>query len=149
MATEFSRATILPKFYDRIAGTIAGTETPMVITSFKFGHGYIDETTNPPTFLQVPDTITAIPAAFYTGTTECLAADGRVLVRCHMPVGGVSTPKKMSMAGFYDGQGNLIAVLQSLPDWLTPTDDHIAFGYLDFPNLGDNPPTASYDLGNV
>lgn len=144
MATvDFSRATILPKFYERLGQTIAGTGTPMVITSFKFGYGYIDETTNPPTFLQVPDTITAIPAAFYTGNTECLYDSGRVLVRCHMPAGGVATPKKMSMAGFFDGQGNLVAVLQNLPDWLTPTDDHTAYGYLDLPNLGANPPTAS------
>lgn len=142
--SDFSRATIYDRFYTRVAETIGNsTKERMLITTFKFGAStlYVDRTTTPPTLLPIPDTAAGV-SWFFTGQTECIVDQGRVLVRCRMPAGSLVTPQELICVGIFDTQNNLIAMLQSLPDWLTPTDEHVAYGYLDFPNLGANPPTA-------
>jgi hypothetical protein len=138
---DYKRSTLLSKFYDRIAGTLAGTEPCVRIGQFRFGHGFVDESTSPrPTFQPIPGDLEAVPGEFFSGTPEMLKADGRVLVRCRLPKGSVTEPQKFSIIGLYDTEGNLLAVMQDLPDWITPDDSHTAYGYLDFPHLGENPP---------
>lgn len=147
MTDSYKRSSLLTKFYDRVAGAISGTEPCVKFAQFGFGHGFVDEATlDPetglPTLLPIPPDLTALPGEFFTGVPQMQKADGRVLVRCYFPVDSVVQPQKFSLIGLYDEQGNLLCVMQNLPDWLTPSDEHTAFGYLDFPHVGENPPTA-------
>lgn len=142
MPGSFKKSTLLNKFYDRVAGTLAGVEPCVRISEFRFGHGFVDESTTPPTFLPVDPELDTLPGVFHTGTPEMLKAEGRVLVRCKIPAGVLVEPQKFSLIGLYDSEGFLLAVMQDLPDWLTPADEHTAYAYLDFPHLGENPPTA-------
>lgn len=147
MSESYKRSTLLTKFYDRIAGALSGTEPCTRIAEFRFGYGFIDEAnpdpaTDLPALLPVPSDLAALPGEFFVGTPQMQKSDGRVLVRCHFPTGSVTEPKKYNLTGLYDQQGNLLAVMQDLPDWLTPSDEHTTYGYLDFPHLGETPPTA-------
>lgn len=147
MSESYKRSTLLTAFYDRIAGALSGTEPCVKIAEFRFGHGFVDEATlDPetglPTLLPIPSDLSALPGEFFTGIPQMQKSDGRVLVRCHFPAGSVAQPHKFSLIGLYDEQGNLLCVMQDLPDWLTPSDEHTAYGYLDFPHLGETPPTA-------
>ena len=142
MPEIYKVSTLLNKFYDRVAGTLAGTEPCVRIAEFRFGHGFVDEITEPPTFQAVDRELTTLPGVFFTGTPEMIKSDGRVLIRCKMPAGVLTESHKHSLTGLYDSEGYLIAVMQDLPDWMTPADEHTVYGYLDFPHLGENPPTA-------
>jgi len=139
-------AKLLPRFYDSIARSLIGAAPCRPIVKFKAGHGYVDESVDPPVFLEVPDDLIDVPNVFYEGTPELAHSDGRILARCHIPKGSVTDPRKYSMTGLYDDQGSLVAVCLDLPDWLVPSDWHTTFAYIDFPNVGENPPQVLEDV---
>lgn len=143
MAVEdYKRATLLDAYYNRVAGSLAAQNACPQIVFFSFGHGYVDETVDPPALQAPPSDLAATPNEFFRAEAEVIAVDGRVLVKCFFPEGSVSEPKKYSLTTLHDMDGTPIAVMQDLPDWLTPSDEHTVYGYLDFPTLGPNAPTV-------
>lgn len=139
---DWKSAKILPRFYDNYARSLIGEGACRRIAKFKMGHGYVDESSTPPVFQEIPDDLSDIPGVFFEGTPELTYSDGRVLARCHLPQGSVTAPNKYSLTGLYDDQDELIAVCLDLPDWIVPSDWHTTYAYIDFPNVGENPPEA-------
>ncbi|MBE0507906.1 MAG: hypothetical protein IBX50_14540 [Marinospirillum sp.] len=141
MAT-YSAAKMLTAYYERTAQSVASNGNCPRIVEFRFGHGYVDETTDPPTLLPIPSDLNTVPGEFYTGIPEVESSGGRVIVKCTLPPGGVTVPHKYSITTLHDDDGTILAAMQDLPDWITPTDEHVAYGYLDYPHLSENPPAA-------
>ena len=144
--SEFKNSTLLTAYYDRIASSLASLTSCPKLYKFKFGNGYIDESVDPPALLPVPTDPepTDIPDPFFEAVfapEDVSYSDGRIILKCFMPVGSVAEPKKYSVTGIYDQDDNLLIVMQDLPDWLTPEDEHTAYCFIDFPNIGENPPT--------
>lgn len=132
-------AKLFPRFYDSIAEALLGGECPR-IGKFKFGYGYIDDSTAEPTLLDVPDGLTDIPNVLFEGTPDLTYSDGRILVRCHMPQASLDKPHQYSMTGIYDTKNNLIAVTNDLPAWLVPSTRHTTYSYIDFPHVSEDAP---------
>lgn len=141
-ALDWKSAKILPHFYDRIGQALIGAGPCPKIVKFKMGHGYVDESVEPPALLEIPDDLADIPNVFFEGVPELVHSDGRVLSKCHLPQGSVLEPRKYSMTGLYDDQDQLVAVCIDLPDWIVPSDWQTTYAYIDFPNVGENPPEA-------
>ncbi|MCV6588687.1 MAG: hypothetical protein OIF57_06620 [Marinobacterium sp.] len=144
----YQRATILPLFYEKIAASIGGKGPCPAIVAADFGHGFVKKPANDdelPVLESVPTNLEEIPKKFYRAEleeTDRQLSDGRLIIRCHVPSGSVDTPKQNSMIGLIDLEGDLVAVVQDFPDWITPSDEHTAYAYLDFPHIGENPPEA-------
>lgn len=141
-AINWKSAKIMPRFYNSIARAMIGEGGCRKIATFKMGYGYLDDTVSPPTILEVEDDLEDIPNVFHEGVPTLTFRDGRILARCHMPDGSVTEPRHYSLTGLYDDQGDLVAVSVDLPTWVVPSDRHTTFTYVDFPNVGDNPPVA-------
>ena len=141
----YSAAKMLTAYYERNAQSLAGNDVSCPkIATFKFGHDdtLIDESTTIPTLLPIPPSFDLLEGEFFTGTAEVSTSGGRVIVKCHLPAGSLAVPHKYSITTLHDTDGTMLAVMHGLPDWITPTDEHITYGYLDFPHLSDDPPTA-------
>ena len=138
----YSKAQMLTAYYERMAQSIADNGPCPKIKEFRFGNGYIDESVDPPELLPIPAGMSILPGEFFTGVPEVQSSGGRVIVKCQLPPGGVTSPKKYSLTTLHDADGTILAVMQDLPDWITPTDEHVTYGYLDFPHLSEDPPTV-------
>lgn len=142
---DYQNATLLTALYERYAQSAARKQPGLQLFEARFGHGYIDEGKTPPMFQSVPADLSVVPNEFYSielTDEDLTCSDGRIIIRCRFPIGSVNEAKKFSMVGIYDQLGTLVAVMQDLPDWLTPTDEHTVYAYLDFPHLGETPPEA-------
>lgn len=141
----YSAAKMLTAYYERNAQSLAGNgvSCPKIAT-FKFGHddSFVDESTPIPTLLPIPSSFNFLEGEFFSGEAEVQTSGGRVIVKCHLPAGIVAQPYKYSITTLHDTDGTMLAVMHDLPDWITPTDEHITYGYLDFPHIADDPPTA-------
>lgn len=141
---EYSKAQMLTAYYERQAQSVADNGPCPKIKEFRFGHGFIDESDpNNPVLLPIPPDINTLPGEFFVGTPEVESSGGRVIVKCEMTAGSVTEPKRYSLTSLHDADGTMLAIMQDLPDWITPTDEHVAYGYLDFPHLSENPPTVT------
>lgn len=136
---QWKSAKLFDRFYDGIGNDMIGGER-RYIAKFKFGYGYVDDSQEPPALLDVPDGLTEIPSVLFEGVPELSYSDGRILVRCHMPQGSLTEPKRYSMTGIYDNMGDLLAVTNDLPAWLVPSTRHTAYAYIDFPHVADDAP---------
>lgn len=115
-------ARLLPRFYERSAMGAAGIQPPFKFGRFGMGYGYIDDSTNPPTLEPIPDDLSVIPNEFYSGTfsaDDFVYNNGLLMMRCHMPRGGISESKQYSVIGIYDEQDNLLAASVTLPSWVS------------------------------
>jgi len=133
VVTEWKRTAILPLFYWKMARSFCDLLPCPRIKKFKLGFGYVDESGTTPVFLPIPDDLADIPEAFFEGVPEAAASEGRALFSCVVPTGSVAAPTRCSMLGLYDQDGDLVAVGQFLPDWITPDESNIFRPLIDFP----------------
>ncbi|CCO46642.1 conserved hypothetical protein [Vibrio nigripulchritudo SOn1] len=138
-SSAWQLAKLLPRFYEKNALSICGKASHFKITTFKFGHDpkYVNESKSPPELVAFDENENTISNIFYTGTldpnTDVVWSNGRVLFRCEMPKGGVSSPSKFSLTGLFDNDGDLVAVSVDLPDWVTPDESLDVHPYIQFP----------------
>jgi hypothetical protein len=133
---EWKRTTLLPLLYWKLARSFCDLLPCPRITSFTLGFGYVDESGETPTFQLIPDDLDAIPGAFFQGTPEPAASEGRALFSCAVPAGSVAAPTRCSMIGLFDQDGDLVAVGQFLPDWINPDESNTYRPFIDFPTTG-------------
>lgn len=127
-------ARILPAFYNGVARSLAGESASCFrVTAFRFGYGFVDDA-------QVPTDIDTLPGVFFEGTPTMSYVDGRLMIRCHMPLKSVTEPAPYTLTGLYDQDDNLIAVAKDMPLWLSPVTLHTTYVYIDFPTVVPNPP---------
>lgn len=140
----YSAAKMLTAYYEKNAQALVGNGGCPRVFSFKFGHdeSLIDESTPIPTLLPIPHDFDFLEGEFFSGEVEAQASGGRVIVKCKLDAGILAEPKKYSLTTLHDTDGTILAVMHDLPDWVTPTDEHTTYGYLDFPHISDDPPTA-------
>lgn len=130
----FQRSKLLNAFYVKTAMCAAGQRSGPTFSTFRAGYGLVDET-DPlaPVMLDIPANMQDIPNVFYDGTLVSEYSDGVVLCSCEIPAGSVSTPKKYSVLGIYDQDGDLVTVCTKLPDWFSPNESDRCSASLTFP----------------
>ena len=134
MATNWQSSKILNTYYEKVARAAAGIGSCPVITSFKAGFGYVDETDPAAPFIEeLPGGIDSVPAVFYEGGATAQYSNGIVAVVCQIPLGAVSEPTRFSVVGIYDQDDELIAISVTLPDWITPNETYDIYPTLTFP----------------
>ena len=137
MSITWKKAKILPKLYERVGKSLAGLEGCPKITHFKIGYGFIDETKNPPILKNLPDDMTDIPNVIYEGTTENDFSDNKSLFKCVIPETAVAEPTKATVIGLFEDNGNLLAAVSFLPEWLYPEKTYEDYVYIVFPQGGE------------
>jgi hypothetical protein len=136
MTDVFQISKLLNKYYEKVGRANTGENTCPVFTQFQAGYGYVNEAVpegEPPVILSVPADLEAVPGALYTGDVETEYSNGNVVVKCVVPPGAVSEPRKVNVYGVYDQDNDLVAISVTLPDWMTPTETHVAYPTLNFP----------------
>ena len=127
-------AKLLNRYYDKIGKAAAGIGKCPRFSEFRAGYGLVDESDPAdPALLDIPPEMAEIPGEFYRGLVEAQYSDGLLLCKCEIPASAVSEPKRHSLIGIFDDDGELIAVCATLPDWVTPTEVYRAFPAISFP----------------
>lgn len=141
-AVNWKTGKVFPRFYDKIGLSILGKRDAPRIKTFKMGYGFVDTGLTPPGLLALPDTENDIPDVFFSDSPVMEYGDRRILVACRLPQGALAESKHYNLTGLFDDEGDLVAVTQDLPVWISPSDRYTVYTYIDFPNVGDNPPEA-------
>lgn len=132
----FQVSKVLNKFYEKAGKATAGNGSWPVFTTFEAGYGFINENVPDgelPIILAVPKDQQDIPNSFFTGNIEANYSNGTTIAKCTIPSGSVSSPKKCSVIGVRDQDGDLVAVSVVLPDWVSPTEVYTTFPTITFP----------------
>jgi hypothetical protein len=136
MSDVFQVSKLLNRYYEKVGKAAAGTGQCPRFATFEAGYGFIDEDVpdgETPEILNVPADQETVPGVVYSGDIEAAYSNGSTIAKCVIPVGAVSTPKKLNVFGVYDQDGDLVAVSVTLPDWLTPTEAYTGYPTVNFP----------------
>lgn len=130
----WQQAKLRNRYYEKVGLAAAGKGICPRFEEFRAGYGLVDEyDIEYPRLLPIPANMKEIPNEFYRGIVEAQYADGVTLCKCEIPQGAVGAPVKHNLIGIFDGEGELVAVCQTLPDWVTPTEIYRAFPAITFP----------------
>lgn len=139
--SDWIKTTTMDWFFTRIGQAAIGTGSCAVITSFKVGYGWVDESGAEPVLADLDGTQTDVPGAFFTGTV----ADGDMIVgysggvllsQCTIATGELIEAQKASVIGLYDQDDELLAAAVFYPDWVTPDEDYKINVHMNFPTSG-------------
>lgn len=130
----WQQSKLLNKYYEKVGKAAAGKGHCPTFTEFRAGYGLVDESDPAnPVLLPIPPDLAEITHEFYRGFIEAQYSNGTTLCKCEIPQGAVGSPVRHNLIGIYDQDGDLIAVCQTLPDWVTPTEIYRAFPAITFP----------------
>lgn len=135
------KTTTMDTFFDRIGQKAIGIGSCAVITSFKIGYGWVNESGAEPVIDDLDGTQTDIPGTFFTGTIvdgdmSVAYSGGVILCQCTIEEGALSEASKASVIGIYDQDGGLIAAAVFYPDWITPDEEYRINVHINFPTSG-------------
>lgn len=138
MTNVYQIATLLPRFYEKNAQSIGNLDGHFKITRYDFGHdpSLIDNSTTPPTPKPYLGSRNDTPNKFYTGTFQSgdvIYTNGRLLFKCRMAKGELSTSKEYSLTVLRDADGDAVAVSVDLPGWVTPAEAIETHPFINFP----------------
>lgn len=138
---DWIKSVTMDLFFDMIGQAAVGNGSCAVVTSFKLGYGWVDETGDTPVLSDLTGTETDIPGIIFTGTK--LDGDmivnysgGVLMCQCIVDQGSISQPEKVSCIGIYDQENNIMAAAVFYPDWITPDEEYRINVYLNFPTSG-------------
>ncbi len=137
MSDVWKRAEIQTRLYGKMARSLTSLGACPRITSFRAGYGWIDESGETPELLPLPTNAEGIPGEIFSGSPEASLSDGRALFVCAIPEDAVATPRKCTVIGLFDHEGELAAVASFLPEWLTPGKRYENLIYITFPLAGE------------
>ena len=130
----WQQSRLLNRYYEKVGLAAIGKGACPHFTEFRAGYGLVkDEDSANPILESIPANMQEIPNEFYRGLVESSFSNGVVLCKCEIPQGAVGTPVRHNLIGILDQDGDLVAVCQTLPDWVTPTEIYRAFPALTFP----------------
>lgn len=130
----WQQAKLLNRYYEKVGRAAAGDGRCPRFTEFRAGYGLVIDTDPAnPILAPIPPNMKEIPNEFYRGLVDISYSDGVVLCKCEIPQGAVGTPVRHNLIGVFDQDGDLVAVCQTLPDWVTPTEIYRAFPAISFP----------------
>lgn len=130
----WQQAKLLNRYYEKVGMAAAGQGACPRFAEFRAGYGLVDDSDSANPILQpIPPDMEEIPLEFYRGEVEASYSDGVALCKCEIPQGAVGTPVRHNLVGVTDQDGELVAVCQTLPDWVTPTEIYRAFPAITFP----------------
>lgn len=122
---DWIKGVTMDEFFNRIGNVAAGNGGACpILSTFKFGFGYVDESGGTPDLLDIPSTLEEIPGVVLTGDLGVTYNGGKILCTCLVKEGDVVAPIKVSVAGIYDTTGALIAAANFYPDWITPDEEY-------------------------
>lgn len=130
----WQQSRLLNRYYEKVGLAAIGKGSCPHFTEFRAGYGLVDDAdSSHPVLKPIPPNLTDIPSEFYRGLVESSFSNGVVLCKCEIPQGAVGTPVRHNLIGIFDQEGDLVAVCQTLPDWVTPTEIYRAFPAVTFP----------------
>lgn len=130
----WQQAKLLNRYYEKVGLAAVGKGSCPHFTEFRAGYGLVnDNDPANPILLPIPPNIKEIPNEFYRGLVDSSYSDGVALCKCEISQGAVGIPVRHNLIGVYDQDGDLVAVCQTLPDWVTPTEIYRAFPAITFP----------------
>lgn len=130
----WQQAKLLNRYYEKVGLAAVGKGVCPHFTEFRAGYGLVNDTDPAnPVLEPIPPNLTEIPNEFYRGLVDSSYSDGVALCKYEIPQGAVGVPVRHNLIGVYDQDGDLVAVCQTLPDWVTPTEIYRAFPAITFP----------------
>lgn len=130
----WQQARLLNRYYEKVGMAAAGSGCCPRFTEFAAGYGLVDDADPAnPKLLPIPASLEELPGEFYRGGIETQFADGVTLCKCEIPQAAVGAPVRHNLIGIYDQDSELVAVCQTLPDWVTPSEIYRAFPAVTFP----------------
>lgn len=135
----WQQSKLLNRYYEKVGKAAAGIGHCPRFTEFRAGYGLVDDAESAkPVLLPIPPDMNEIPEEFYRGLVEVSYSNGITLCKCEIPQGAVGAPVRHNLIGVFDQDSDLIAVCQTLPDWVTPTEIYRAFPAITFPLETEN-----------
>lgn len=139
MPKIWQQAKLLNRYYEKVGRAAAGMGCCPQFVEFAAGYGLVeDEDSSNPALLPIPPDIAEIPNAFYRAPVEAAYNDGSTICKCEIPQTAVGKPTRHNLIGVFDQDNDLVAVCQTLPDWVTPSEIYRAFPAITFPIEKDN-----------
>lgn len=133
-AGVWQQARLLNLYYEKVGKSAAGLGACPQFTEFRAGYGLVDDTDPAnPVLLAIPANMADIPNEFYRGLVDVAYNNGTTICKCEIPQQAVGSPVRHNLIGIYDQDSELVAVCQTLPDWVTPTEIYRAFPAITFP----------------
>lgn len=130
----WQQARLLNLYYEKVGKAAAGLGACPQFTEFRAGYGLVDETDPAnPVLLPIPANMTEIPNEFYRGLVEAGYSNGVTLCKCEIPQQAIGSPVRHNLIGIFDQDSDLVAVCQTLPDWVAPNEIYRAFPAITFP----------------
>lgn len=130
----WQQSKLLNKYYEKVGLAAAGHGKCPRFMEFSAGYGLINDADSAlPVLLPIPPDMSEIPNEFYRGLAEVSYSNGVTLCKCEIPQSAVGSPVRHNLIGIFDEDGELMAVCQTLPDWVTPSEIYRAFPAITFP----------------
>lgn len=130
----WQQAKLLNRYYAKVGRAATGDGACPRFTEFRAGYGLVNDSDPAnPVLERIPPNMNDIPNEFYRSLVETSYSEGVALCQCEIPQGAVGAPVRHNLIGVFDQDGDLVAVCQTLPDWVTPTEIYRAFPAITFP----------------
>lgn len=130
----WQQTKLLNRYYEKVGLAAAGEGICPKFVEFRAGYGLVDDSDSAmPQLLPISGSMSEIPNEFYRGICEVEFSKGMVICKCEIPQSAVSEPVRHNLVGIFDQDSELIAICQTLPDWVTPSEVYRAFPTVTFP----------------
>lgn len=130
----WQQSRLLNRYYEKVGLAAIGKGACPHFVEFRAGYGLVNDLDSSNPILEaIPPNMKEIPNEFYRGLVESSFSNGVALCKCEIPQGAVGAPVRHNLIGIMDQDGDLVAVCQTLPDWVTPTEIYRAFPAVTFP----------------
>ena len=133
---SYLKARTLTACVDGIGPSMGGLSAQYKIVKFHLGHSpsLIDEASK--TVQATPLSTAIVENKFYSKlltVNDFVWSNGKLLIKCVCPVGGVAAPQVFSTLFLEDSLGNLSHGIVKLPDTILPETGSETWIYVEFP----------------